>query len=169
MTVGHQVKGTLALLLLTVISASGHADRPTDPASLAARVGMEFISETDMSELTAKGLQDNVPYLENVVNQTGPDSAAPETAIMATLEVVLPFLNFMSGYEITDIEYDDPSGPRTIINGDDTVSLILPHRIGAVTYNEFRVLDSNGAPLGELVFSDIELKENSQIILHKGN
>ncbi|MEK9711298.1 MAG: hypothetical protein VW258_01920, partial [Thalassolituus sp.] len=64
---------------------------PSDPASLAARVGMKWVEDDTMSAHVAQGFADNVEYLENVIEQTGPVDQAPETALMTTVEIVLPF------------------------------------------------------------------------------
>ncbi|MEK9711299.1 MAG: hypothetical protein VW258_01925, partial [Thalassolituus sp.] len=72
-----------------------------------------------------------------------------------------------TGYEMTGIEYDDPLADKVIYNEDQTVSLILPNRIGEIAYRDFKAMDSSGAALGDIIFSEIELLDGSQLILHR--
>ena len=140
---------------------------PSDPASLAARVGMKWVEDDFMSAHVAQGFADNVEYLENVMNQTVPTDEAPETALMTATQVVVPFLQLFTDYEMSGVEYDDPLADQVIFNEDETVTLILPDRIGEIAYRNFKARDSSGAALGDIYLNDIELFEGSQIILHK--
>jgi hypothetical protein len=148
---------------------SGHSiaetKRPTDPASLAKRVGMTAIYDDGMSDVVAQGFSEDVDYLMDVIDQTGPSDQAPETALMTVLQIALPFLPAFSGYEISGIQYDDPEAERVIFNADATVTLVLPDRIGEIAYRDFKAKDSNGAALGDVIFSDIRLLDNSTLRL----
>jgi len=158
------------LLSSICVASSAFADtkRPTDPDSLAKRVGMTAIYDEGMSDVVAQGLKEDVQYLEGVVDQTGPTNQAPEIALMSALQIALPFLSTFSDYTISGVEYDDANAERVIFNADQTVTLILPDRIGEVAYIDFKARDNSGAPLGNLKFNNIRLLENSNITLHNG-
>ena len=166
-----RIPSITAALGLGVISASTFAEfkRPTDQDSLAKRVGMTAIYDEGMSGVVAQGFQDDVDYLMEVVDQTGPADQAPEIALMTVLQVAVPFLPAFSGYKITGVEYDDPEAERVIFNSDSTVTLVLPDRIGEIAYWDFKAKDSSGAPLGDVVFDDIRLLENSTLTLIGSN
>jgi hypothetical protein len=152
---------------LSIMSTSAFAEfkRPTDPDSLAKRVGMAAIYDEGMSGVVAQGFQDDIDYLMEVVDQTGPSDQAPEIALMAALQTAIPFIPAFSGYTITGIEYDDPDAERVIFNADATVTLILPDRIGEIAYRDFKARDSSGAPMGDIIFDDVRLLENSTLKL----
>lgn len=152
---------------LSIVSTSAFAEfkRPTDPDSLAKRVGMTAIYDEGMSDVVAQGFQDDIDYLMEVVDQTGPTDQAPEIALMASIQTALPFLQVFSGYTISGVEYDDPEAERVIFNADATVTLILPDRIGEIAYRDFKARDSSGAPMGDIIFDDVRLLENSTLKL----
>ena len=150
---------------LISISAFAESKIPTDPESLAERVGMTAIYDEGMSEVVAQGFQDDVDYLMEVVEQTGPNNQAPEIALMTVLQTAIPFLPAFSGYTISGVEYDDPEAERVIFNADATVTLILPDRIGEIAYRDFKARDSSGAAMGDIVFDEIRLLENSTLKL----
>lgn len=152
-------------LSLISISAFAESKIPTDPESLAERVGMTAIYDEGMSEVVAQGFQDDVDYLMEVVEQTGPNNQAPEIALMTVLQTAIPFLPAFSGYTISGVEYDDPEAERVIFNADATVTLILPDRIGEIAYRNFKARDSSGAAMGDIVFDEIRLLENSTLKL----
>lgn len=152
---------------LSFISAPATAElkRPTDPDSLAKRVGMTAIYDEGMSGVVAQGFQDDVDYLMEVVDQTGPTDQAPEIALMTVFQVAIPFLSAFSDYTISGVAYDDPEAERVIFNADSTVTLILPDRIGEIAYRNFKARDSSGAAMGDIVFDEIRLLENSTLKL----
>ena len=152
-------------LSLISISAFAESKIPTDPESLAKRVGMTAIYDEGMSEVVAQGCQDDVDFLMEVVEQTGPNDQAPEIALMTVLQTAIPFLPAFSGYTISGVEYDDPEAERVIFNADATVTLILPDRIGEIAYRNFKARDSSGAAMGDIVFDEIRLLENSTLKL----
>ena len=162
-----RIPSIVAALGLSVISASTFAEfkRPTDQDSLAKRVGMTAIYDEGMSGVVAQGFQDDVDYLMEVVDQTGPTDQAPEIALMASIQTALPFLQMFSDYTISGVEYDDPEAERVIFNADATVTLILPDRIGEIAYRDFKAKDSSGAPMGDIIFDDVRLLENSTLKL----
>ena len=139
--------------------------RPTDPASLAKRVGMTAIYDDGMSKVVAQGFREDLDYLMAVVDQSGPTDQAPEIALMAAIQSAMPFLSVFTGYEISGIQYDDPEAERVIFNADATVTLVLPDRIGEIAYRDFKAKDSSGAALGDVIFSDIHLLDNSTLRL----
>ena len=152
---------------LSFISTSATAEfkRPTDPDSLAKRVGMTAIYDEGMSGVVAQGFQDDVDYLMEVVDQTGSTDQAPEIALMTVFQIAIPILPAFSGYTISGVEYDDPESERVIFNADSTVTLVLPDRIGEIAYRDFKARDSSGAAMGDIVFDEIRLLENSTLKL----
>jgi hypothetical protein len=159
-----QVIFAVGVSLVSTLAAA-EFERPTDPDSLAKRVGMTAIYDEGMSGVVAQGFQDDVDYLMAVVEQTGPSDQAPEIALMSVFQITIPFLSAFSDYTISGVAYDDPEAERVIFNADSTVTLILPDRIGEVAYRDFKAKDSTGAPLGDVVFEDIRLLNNSTIKL----
>jgi len=160
---------TMLTLLGVAASAYSEPTRPTDPESLAKRVGMTAIYDEGMSDVVAQGFREDIQYLEEAANQTGPSDQAPEIALMTALQIAIPFLPTLTDYTISGVEYDDPNAERVVFNADETVTLILPDRIGEVAYIDFKARDSEGESMGDLRFNNIRLYENSTLTLISGD
>jgi len=132
---------------------------------LEARTGMKGISDSLLSEVNAYGVREDSQYLIDLANNNGPDELGGQKFMMVLLQTVLPGLHFVSDYQITDVEYDDPEAPRSTINEDGTITLKLPSRIGEISYIDMRIGSATNAIIGNLRFKDIQLRPTSTVTL----
>lgn len=160
-------------ITMSAISISTSAEVLTVNSSqeaMSERAGMPFIEEGDLSNVTAFGISEDIAYLQNIANQTGPDDDVAATALMAIFEIAVPGFGLLSDYTVSGVEYDDPSGDKSIINNDGTITVVIPDRIGEILFNNFTFGDDeNSSPLGVLSFRDIKLIPGSRIILRPVN
>lgn len=119
-----------AMLLgpLQPFMGSAHASVEQAPVvsqeELGQRIGMKAMDEESMGEVTAQGLQNgDYDKLVGIINGTVSDQDAGETSVVAAFESLLPGLNLLTDYEISDVEYHDPNGPRTTLNADGSLSV----------------------------------------------
>ena len=136
---------------------------------LAKRVGMPFLNEEGMSDIAAQGIRDDYNYLIDIADGTGPVDQAPEKGITALFQSVLPMLDFLTDYEISDIEYHDPAAPQVVTNTDGTITVLLPKRIGQIAYHNMAIKGLEETPFGDLFFNDVTTVEGSKLILTPRN
>ncbi|WP_320821244.1 hypothetical protein [Thalassolituus sp.] len=132
---------------------------------LAKRVGMPFLNENGMSGVAAQGIRDDYNYLIGIADGSGPVDQAPEKGVMALFQSVLPMLDFLTDYEITEIEYHDPAAPQVVTNTDGTITVLLPKRLGQIAYHNMAIKGLEETPLGDLFFNDVTTVEGSKLIL----
>ncbi|WP_320821261.1 hypothetical protein [Thalassolituus sp.] len=161
-----------AMLLgpLQPFMSSAHASIEQAPVvsqeELGQRIGMKAMDEESMGEVTAQGLQNgDYDKLVGIINGSVSDQDAGETSVVAAFESLLPGLNLLTDYEISDVEYHDPSGPRTTLNADGSLSVQVPKRIGQIAFRNLNVLGAEGPAMGDLFINDIRLTEGSSITL----
>jgi len=161
-----------AMLLgpLQPFMGSAHASVEQAPVvsqeELGQRIGMKAMDEEAMGEVTAQGLQNgDYDKLVGIINGTVSDQDAGETSVVAAFESLLPGLNLLTDYEISDVEYHDPNGPRTTLNADGSLSVQVPKRIGQIAFRNLNVLGAEGPAMGDLFINDIRLTEGSSITL----
>ena len=161
-----------AMLLgpLQPFMGSAHASVEQAPVvsqeELGQRIGMKVMDEEFMGEVTAQGLQNgDYDKLVGIINGTVSDQDAGETSVVAAFESLLPGLNLLTDYEISDVEYHDPNGPRTTLNADGSLSVQVPKRIGQIAFRNLNVLGAAGPAMGDLFINDIRLTEGSSITL----
>ncbi|MCA6129126.1 hypothetical protein [Thalassolituus oleivorans] len=161
-----------AMLLgpLQPFMGSAHASVEQAPIvsqeELGQRIGMKAMDEESMGEVTAQGLQNgDYDKLVGIINGTVSDQDAGETSVVAAFESLLPGLNLLTDYEISDVEYHDPNGPRTTLNADGSLSVQVPKRIGQIAFRNLNVLGAEGPAMGDLFINDIRLTEGSSITL----
>ncbi|CUS42880.1 MAG: hypothetical protein KBT79_16365 [Thalassolituus oleivorans] len=161
-----------AMLLgpLQPFMGSAHASVEQAPVvsqeELGQRIGMKAMDEESMGEVTAQGLQNgDYDKLVGIINGTVSDQDAGETSVVAAFESLLPGLNLLTDYEISDVEYHDPNGPRTTLNADGSLSVQVPKRIGQIAFRNLNVLGAEGPAMGDLFINDIRLTEGSSITL----
>ena len=146
-----------AMLLgpLQPFMGSAHASVEQAPVvsqeELGQRIGMKAMDEESMGEVTAQGLQNgDYDKLVGIINGTVSDQDAGETSVVAAFESLLPGLNLLTDYEISDVEYHDPNGPRTTLNADGSLSVQVPKRIGQIAFRNLNVLGAEGPAMGDL-------------------
>lgn len=161
-----------AMLLgpLQPFMSSAHASVEQAPVvsqeELSQRVGMKSLDENSMGDITAQGLQNgDYDKLVGIINGTVSDQDAGETSVVAAFESLLPGLNLLTDYEISDVEYRDPNGPRTTLNADGSLTVEVPKRIGQIAFRNLNVLGAEGPAMGDLFINDIRLTEGSSITL----
>ncbi|MEK9711300.1 MAG: hypothetical protein VW258_01930 [Thalassolituus sp.] len=132
---------------------------------LEQRIGLKGIPDSGLSTVNAFGIEEDSQYLIDLANNNGPDEISGQSFIMMTLQAVLPGLNFVGDYQISGVEYLDPEGPRSIINGDGTISLVLPSRISEISYIGMKLNPEDSAIIGNLLFKNIEIETGSTVTL----
>lgn len=162
------VAAASALLLgpIQPFVASAHA--ATESAHTAEQYmekrGLQALSDDDMAGITGQGLADNVEYLQDVLTGDASDEDAPASSVMATLETVLPGLNMLTDYEISDVEYYD-DGPATTLNEDGSLSVKVPKRIGEIAFRDVNFRGSTGPAMGDLVIKNLSMTQDSSITI----
>jgi hypothetical protein len=172
-TVKKHVIGFGALTLTTIFPAFGGELLTVNSSheAMSARLGgMPYIQEDELSGVTAFGISEDIAYLQNVANQTGPDDDVAATALMAIFEIAVPGFGLLSEYTVTGVEYSDPNTEKSLVNADGSITVVIPDRIAEIAFYDLSFGDSEDAtPMGDLFFRDIRLIEGSRIILRPKN
>jgi len=126
--------------------------------------GMKPMTDEAMSNVSGQGLAENIAHLQDILNGVADDSDAPETTVMAALETIAPGLNFLTDYEISDVEYYD-DGPMTTLNEDGSLNVKVPKRIGEIAFRDVNFRGSNGPAMGDLIIKDFGMSEQSKITI----
>jgi hypothetical protein len=157
---------TLVGILITTFGVHAEEiDITAQDIALGQRIGLAPMDEHSMDKITAQGsVRDDFQYLIDVYDG-GPSDEAPEKAVTAFFQTVLPMFEFLTDYTISDVEYRDPDSPQVIANTDGSITIMLPSRIGEIAYRDLAVLGAESTPLGDLIFSNIRTVEGSRIIL----
>ena len=120
--------------------------------------------------MTAFGISEDIAYLQNVANQTGPDDDVAATTLMAIFEIAVPGFGLLSDYTVTGVEYSDPNAEKSLVNADGSITVVIPDRIAEIAFYDLSFGDSEEVtPMGDLFFRDISLIEGSRIILRPKN
>lgn len=142
------------------------ASQRTDPTSDAAASqpfetrGMQPLSELEMSDIHAQGLDQSLQSLFN----TAQSGDGVET-MQQLAKLIMPVLDSLEAEQsMKDVVYDTDNISSTL-NADGSINVRLPSSIGEMRFDNIRVA---GAPtsqsMGSLVVSDIDLSRASLTI-----
>ncbi len=158
--------GISKLIQLSVItlSASTAYAGPTIQ-ELEQRIGLASLGDDNMQDISAQGINEDSQYLIDLGNNNGPDDEGGLKTLMVLFQAGLPFLNFVGDYEISGVSYDDPDGPRSIVNEDGSISLVLPSSIDEIAYRNMSIGDASTKRVGDLYFRNISTVPDSTVTL----
>jgi len=134
-------------------------------SDLESRTGMQSIQDSALQAITAQGIKEDSQYLIDLAENNGPDDEGGLKTIMTLLQTGLPVLNFFGDYEITGITYDDPVAPRSTVNEDGSLSLLVPSQINEIAYRDMKVDPNSNITLGDLTFRNISSLPDSTVTL----
>lgn len=160
---GAVLLGPLQPFMATA-NASIEQTQMASQSELEKRVGMKSLEDMGMGDITAQGLQENVAYLQDVLNGNASDEDASTASTMAMFESVLPGLNLLTDYEISGVEYYS-DGPVTTLNADGSLSVQVPKRIAEIAFRNLNVKGSDGPAMGDLIIKDLRMTPESSITL----
>ena len=166
MNICGRTSGTATFLTFSLITFSAPAAHagPT-MQELEQRTGMAGLGDDNMQNISAQGITEDSQYLIDLGNNSGPDEEGGLKTLMVLFQAGLPLLNFVGDYEISGISYDDPDGPRSIVNEDGTISLVLPSSIDEIAYRNMAIGDTSADILGDLYFRNISTVPDSTVTL----
>lgn len=118
--------------------------------------GLTAMTDTDMGEITAQGVNNNVPNIQDILANTLDTSDNGQNTLETLGNLLLPASDlFDADVEMTDVTYAD--GPRTTLNADGSIGVALPTHIGQLSFKNVRVQGSEGGQLGDLFIKGIDL------------
>ena len=132
---------------------------------LEQRIGLASLGDDNMQSISAQGINEDSQYLIDLGNNNGPDDEGGLKTLMVLFQAGLPLLNFVGDYEITGVNYSDPDDPRSVVNEDGSISLLLPSSIDEIAYRNMTIGDANTNTLGDLYFRNISTVPDSTVTL----
>jgi hypothetical protein len=156
----------VAALLSPFQMASADVNRqqaPTSISHLQAPHGMQALSDSEMSSVSAQGLND---VLQGIFAQAGSDDGTGTVGQLAKL--VMPVLDSLQAEtSMQNVQYDT-SKMTSIINADGSINVRLPSSIGELRFDNIRVAGAGTSQsFGSVVMQDIDLSQASlRISLH---
>ena len=109
---------------------------------LEQRIGLASVGDDNMQSISAQGINEDSQYLIDLGNNNGPGD-----------------------YEITGVNYSDPDDPRSVVNEDGSISLLLPSSIDEIAYRNMTIGDASTNTLGDLYFRNISTVPDSTVTL----
>ena len=135
MNTSGRTSGLTTLIRLSVITlCTSTAYAGPTVQELEQRTGLASLADDNMQTISAQGINEDSQYLIELGNNSGPDEEGGLKTLMVLFQAGLPLLNFVGDYEITGVSYDDPDGPRSIVNDDGTA---LQHRRNRLSQYEY--------------------------------
>ena len=156
----------VAALLSPFQMASADINRQQAHSSvsqLQAPHGMQALSDSEMSSVSAQGLND---LLQGIFAQAGSDDGTGTVGQLAKL--VMPVLDSLQAEtSMHNVQYDT-SKMTSIINADGSINVRLPSSIGELRFDNIRVAGAGTSQsFGSVVMQDIDLSQASlRISLH---
>jgi hypothetical protein len=132
---------------------------------LEQRTGLISLEDKRLQSVTAQGIRENSQYLIDLGNNNGPDDEGGLKTIMVVFQTALPLLQFVGDYEINGVTYDDPDAPRSIVNEDGSLTLLLPSSIEEIAYRDMQLGETPSGVLGGLYFRNISTLPESTVTL----
>jgi hypothetical protein len=156
----------VAALLSPFQMASADVNRQQAHSSvsqLQAPHGMQALSDSEMSNVSAQGLND---VLQGIFANAGSDDGIGTVSQLAKL--VMPVLDSLQAEtSMHNVQYDT-SKMTSIINADGSINVRLPSSIGELRFDNIRVAGAGTSQsFGSVVMQDIDLSQASlRISLH---
>lgn len=161
-----RTSGLSKLIQLSVMTVSAcAANAGPSMQELEQRIGLASLADDNMQTISAQGINEDSQYLIELGNNSGPDEEGGLKTLMVLFQAGLPLLNFVGDYEITGVSYDDPDGPRSIVNDDGTISLVLPSSIDEIAYRNMSIGSTGTDIIGDLYFRNISTVPDSTVTL----
>jgi hypothetical protein len=132
---------------------------------LEQRTGLISLEDKRLQSVTAQGIREDSQYLIDLADNNGPGDEGGLKTIMVLLQAGLPLLQLVGEYEISGVTYDDPDAPRSVVNEDGTVTLILPSSIEEIAYRDMQLGETPSGVLGDLYFRNISTIPESTVTL----
>ncbi|MCD8523147.1 MAG: hypothetical protein LRY66_07170 [Saccharospirillaceae bacterium] len=133
---------------------------------ITERNGMQMLSDSAMSGVTAQGAMTNYERLLDIVNtDLGSDDEAAITTLETLASSLIPGTNLLDAdMEISGVEYEP--GPRTTINADGSLQVQMPTSIKQIAFRNVRVAGSEGQHMGDVVIRDISFGAGTSVKIH---
>ncbi|QDZ29429.1 hypothetical protein [Noviherbaspirillum sp. UKPF54] len=150
-----RLAAALVTALVAPIEALAVAPAPAAPVSVQTagqegRGGLLALSEDDLGEIAAQGLDDSL--LHQVRSKDGGVKTLGK--LVTAMNPVLDFLE--ADTTIKDVAYD-PARARTTVNPDGSITLSMPSSIGEINFDNIRVKgDTSGASFGSISIKAID-------------
>ena len=161
-------------------NASSISDDNIDVAEqmINSRSGMQRLSESDLSAITARGVTDTYERMLDIVSTNSGNGSAnggsdannafssDEDTAITTLEglaaSLIPGTNLLDAdMEVTGGEYEP--GPRTTINADGSLDIQMPTRIRQIAFRNIRVAGTEGHHMGDVVIRDVSFGPGTSV------
>lgn len=161
-----RLAATLIAALLSpfqLASANTSSEQPSAFSQEHAPRGLRPMSDTEMSCVSAQGLDD---VLQGLFAQAGSDDGLDVVGKLSKL--VLPVLSSLEAEtSMKDVQYDT-SKLTSVINADGSINVRLPSSVGELRFDNIRVAGaSRGQSFGSISVHDIDLSQASlKISLH---
>ena len=161
-----RLAATLIAALLSpfqLASANTSSEQPSAFSQEHAPRGLRPMSDTEMSSVSAQGLDD---VLQGLFAQAGSDDGLDVVGKLSKL--VLPVLSSLEAEtSMKDVQYDT-SKLTSVINADGSINVRLPSSVGELRFDNIRVAGaSRGQSFGSISMHDIDLSQASlKISLH---
>ncbi len=161
-----RLAATLIAALLSpfqLASANTSSEQPSAFSQEHAPRGLRPMSDTEMSGVSAQGLDD---VLQGLFAQAGSDDGLDVVGKLSKL--VLPVLSSLEAEtSMKDVQYDT-SKLTSVINADGSINVRLPSSVGELRFDNIRVAGaSRGQSFGSISMHDIDLSQASlKISLH---
>ncbi len=142
-----------------------HSEQVVEKKS-AASSGLSPMTDNDLGEITAQGVNENIARLQNIIGNVTDTSDNGQNSLETLGKLLLPATDlFDADIEMSDVTYAE--GSRNTIKEDGSIAVSLPTHIGQIAFKNVRVQGTEGQHLGDLFIKDIDLSNVSvNIRLH---
>jgi hypothetical protein len=118
--------------------------------------GLKAMTDSDMGDITAQGVNNNIPTIQDILANTLDTSDNGESTLATLGNLLMPASDLLDAdVEMSNVTYAE--GPRTQLNADGSIDVALPTHIGQIAFKNVRVQGSEGSTLGDLFIKDIDL------------
>ncbi len=130
---------------------------------ITERSGMQMMSDSAMSDITAQGAMTNYERLLDIVNtDLGSDNDAAITTLETLASSLIPGTNLLDAdMEVSGVQYE--AGPRTTINADGSLQVQMPTSIKQIAFRNVRVAGSEGQHMGDVIIRDISFGAGTSV------
>jgi hypothetical protein len=121
--------------------------------------GLTSLNDTDMGNVTARGVNDNLARLQDILegNQTANNG---QNSLETITSLLLPASDLLDAeVEMSGVTY--ANGKTTSINEDGSIKLILPTHIDQISFKNIRVKGAENEHMGDLFIKNIDLSNVS--------
>lgn len=156
-----------AVLLGPIQPFMANANAATDNSVIAEqqiteRSGMQMMSDSAMSDITAQGAMTNYERLLDIVNSDLDSDDAAITTLESLASSLIPGTNLLDAeMEVSGVEYEP--GPRTTINADGSLEVQMPTTIKQIAFRNVRVAGSEGQHMGDVIIRDISFGAGTSV------